>query len=237
MLYQRYFIRMNQSNMTHLLGLLLAMCAILGVLQIVLAINTTRIKDELPLNYSNKNAIESTSPWPMETTQFFEEEEKEESGPENPPESIEITTTTTQKPILRIYNDISSRRKSDISLLDRIKNPNIRTTNYLNITKPRNNEDDNGGGYSEVTHFRERIQNSDINFRYKTMRNKTDNNKGKRSVRSVKIVRRRREARVADLTNNGTSRNETLTQQDDYHIGTGLTLSCCLLVYSGKFFL
>ncbi|XP_063224763.1 adenylate cyclase type 6 [Bacillus rossius redtenbacheri] len=34
MLYQRYFLRMNQSNMTHLLGLLLALCSVLGLLQI-----------------------------------------------------------------------------------------------------------------------------------------------------------------------------------------------------------
>ena len=34
MLYQRYFLRMNQSNMTHLLGLLLALCSILGLLQL-----------------------------------------------------------------------------------------------------------------------------------------------------------------------------------------------------------
>nr|CAD7456729.1 unnamed protein product [Timema tahoe] len=33
MLYQRYFLRMNQSNMTHLLGLLLALCLVLGLLQ------------------------------------------------------------------------------------------------------------------------------------------------------------------------------------------------------------
>jgi hypothetical protein len=34
MLYQRYFLRMNQSNMTHLLGLLLALCSVLGLLQL-----------------------------------------------------------------------------------------------------------------------------------------------------------------------------------------------------------
>ena len=34
MLYQRYFLRMNQSNMTHLLGLLLALCTVLGLLQL-----------------------------------------------------------------------------------------------------------------------------------------------------------------------------------------------------------
>jgi hypothetical protein len=38
MLYQRYFLRMNQSNMTHLLGLLLALCSVLGLLQLAAAL-------------------------------------------------------------------------------------------------------------------------------------------------------------------------------------------------------
>jgi hypothetical protein len=38
MLYQRYFLRMNQSNMTHLLGLLLALCSVLGLLQLTMAL-------------------------------------------------------------------------------------------------------------------------------------------------------------------------------------------------------
>lgn len=38
MLYQRYFLRMNQSNMTHLLGLLLALCSVIGLLQLAVAL-------------------------------------------------------------------------------------------------------------------------------------------------------------------------------------------------------
>jgi hypothetical protein len=38
MLYQRYFLRMNQSNMTHLLGLLLGLCSVLGLLQLSVAL-------------------------------------------------------------------------------------------------------------------------------------------------------------------------------------------------------
>lgn len=38
MLYQRYFLRMNQSNVTHLLGLLLALCSVIGLLQLVVAL-------------------------------------------------------------------------------------------------------------------------------------------------------------------------------------------------------
>lgn len=38
MLYQRYFLRMNQSNMTHLLGLLLVLCSVIGILQLAVAL-------------------------------------------------------------------------------------------------------------------------------------------------------------------------------------------------------
>ncbi|XP_069690634.1 adenylate cyclase type 6 isoform X2 [Periplaneta americana] len=38
MLYQRYFLRMNQSNMTHLLGLLLALCSVLGLFELATAL-------------------------------------------------------------------------------------------------------------------------------------------------------------------------------------------------------
>jgi len=38
MLYQRYFLRMNQSNVTHLLGLLLALFSVIGLLQLVVAL-------------------------------------------------------------------------------------------------------------------------------------------------------------------------------------------------------
>jgi hypothetical protein len=48
MLYQRYFLRMNQSNMTHLLGLLLALCSILGLLQLVAAFFSSSWGDREP---------------------------------------------------------------------------------------------------------------------------------------------------------------------------------------------
>lgn len=49
MLYQRYFLRMNQTNMTHLLGLLLATSVVLMVVQLrslVVAINADPDRDE-----------------------------------------------------------------------------------------------------------------------------------------------------------------------------------------------
>ncbi|KAG8242420.1 Adenylate cyclase type 5 [Homalodisca vitripennis] len=41
MLYQRYFLHTNQSHMTHLLGLLLGLCSVLGVGHLAFAVNVT----------------------------------------------------------------------------------------------------------------------------------------------------------------------------------------------------
>nr|CAD7194630.1 unnamed protein product [Timema douglasi] len=54
MLYQRYFLRMNQSNMTHLLGLLLALCLVLGLLQMA-AIFVSDPRDDNTLLHSQDN--------------------------------------------------------------------------------------------------------------------------------------------------------------------------------------
>lgn len=134
---------------------------------------------------------------------------------------------TTTKPafpevVQKIYHDPSIRRKSDIGLLKRINKPNIRPVNILQASKKTSDDEDEEEEYSEVTHFRERLQTSNTEMRYKTSRNKTQTRK-KRSTAW----------RSDEFGRDNATKNETVAQEHVYHIGTGLTLSCCLLVYSG----
>ncbi|KAK6627179.1 hypothetical protein RUM44_009656 [Polyplax serrata] len=245
MLYQRYFIRMNQSNMTHLLGLLLAMCSVLALLQLVLTItshghvyfkNIEEFKPNLTELVTNGNAMSqaSTTLEPAETAQQEADGTRmgttvaatELKPPDNPP---------SPPPLRRMYNPPENRKQSGIGLLERIRNPNARTTNYLNLTrKPAEDEDEeeeNEEDLKEVTHFRERIQMSNKKFRYKTSRNKTTGSgRQRRKVRFTddNVV-------VTDFPNEDILKNKTSEKNvvEDYHVGAGLTLLSCILVYSG----
>ncbi|XP_061719175.1 adenylate cyclase type 5-like isoform X2 [Cydia pomonella] len=82
MLYQRYFLRMNQTNMTHLLGLLLAvsmalmLCHIRGLLlaqeqlaeELALADSYTTLIADLDLLYYDSNLRTTTEPYGANTT-------------------------------------------------------------------------------------------------------------------------------------------------------------------------
>lgn len=240
MLYQRYFIRMNQSNMTHLLGLLLAMCVVLGILQLILTITTherVRIRTNLTdSNFTDPENLEkiTTTPGTVDPAEFSQVEETKTAA------STAATTTTEIKPpppIRRNYYAPDERQKSSISLLERIRNPNARKTNYLNLTAKKvedEYDEEEEQEITEYTHFRERIQMSNKDFRYKTSRNKT--NKSGRQKRKVNFS----DIAATDfpdeevLQNNFTSRTPEKKMADNYHIGAGLTLLSCILVYSGE---
>ncbi|EEB11764.1 adenylate cyclase, putative [Pediculus humanus corporis] len=246
MLYQRYFIRMNQSNMTHLLGLLLAMCAILGILQLILTITSRgRVNyekfDETPGNLTMNSDLESllSSISPREkiptTTQMI----LEESSPTVIAETKPPPPPPTPPPIRKIFHPLENRQKSSISLLERIRNPNMRTTNYLNLTKKKvvkedydddDDDDDDFEDVGEYTHFRERIQMSNKDFRYKTSRNKTNKQRVKRKVGTTDVTPKN--FLTEEIFKNKTLLNK-MNFSENYHLGTGITLVCCIIVYSG----
>ncbi|KAL0279830.1 UNVERIFIED_CONTAM: hypothetical protein PYX00_001308 [Menopon gallinae] len=221
MLYQRYFIRMNQNNMTHLLGLLIAMCAILGALQIILAVHATR-NNEMTSAMRRVNATEvaitpTPEPYTAETTPDYTFADEEPGT---------TTSTTTAAPVRRIYHDSSTRGRSTIDFLERLRNPHARTTNYLNLTKKPGDEDDE----REITHFRERIQLGRKDMRYKTYRNKTE---GGRSRRSSEDEEPLMEDAVGMEAPPLSERSDVPAPVERYHLGTGITLVVCILVYSG----
>lgn len=228
MLYQRYFIRMNQSNMTHLLGLLIAMCAILGLLQLVLMITSQKDIHTKQFEQLKVNTTEVTTETAILTSILMETTEESTTEASITPTTLQATTPP---PIQRVYFDPGTRQKSSISLLERIRNPNMRTTNYLNLTakKVPDYEDEEEEEVQEITHFRERIQMSGKDFRYKTSRNKTS-----------RTGRARRKVNFGDVppsapSNDSVLKNQTLGSQmiNGYHIGAGLTLLFCILIYSG----
>ena len=235
---------MNQSNMTHLLGLLLAMCAILGILQLILTITSRgRVNyekfDETPGNLTMNSDLESllsiSSISPREkiptTTQMI----LEESSPTVIAETKPPPPPPTPPPIRKIFHPLENRQKSSISLLERIRNPNMRTTNYLNLTKKKvvkedYDDDDDFEDVGEYTHFRERIQMSNKDFRYKTSRNKTNKQRVKRKVGTTDVTPKN--FLTEEIFKNKTLLNK-MNFSENYHLGTGITLVCCIIVYSG----
>lgn len=219
---------MNQNNMTHLLGLLIAMCAILGALQIVLAVHATR-NDEMTNINSRVNATESTVTYTPEpyTAESTPDHSLTDEEPGTTSATSTTTSTTTASPFRRIF-ETSTRGRSTIDFLERLRNPNARTTNYLNLTKKPGEEDDG----REITHFRERIQMERKEMRYKTYRNKTE---GGRSRRSSEDEEPRMEyaAGVERPPLESEKRSEVPAPVEKYHLGTGITLAACILVYSG----
>lgn len=222
------------------------MCSVLALLQLVLTItshghvyfkNIEEFKPNLTELVTNGNAMSqaSTTLEPAETAQQEADGTRmgttvaatELKPPDNPP---------SPPPLRRMYNPPENRKQSGIGLLERIRNPNARTTNYLNLTrKPAEDEDEeeeNEEDLKEVTHFRERIQMSNKKFRYKTSRNKTTGSgRQRRKVRFTddNVV-------VTDFPNEDILKNKTSEKNvvEDYHVGAGLTLLSCILVYSGE---
>lgn len=202
MLYQRYFIRVNQSNMTHLLGLLIVMCVALAVIQAALSLKPRPFK------------VKSRSP-ELTTIESIEmiSEDLSTTGMDS---LISPDPVPTPNYVPKPQYD-NKRTKSVISLLERMQNPNAKTTNYLQKTQ---------APAEEVTHFRERIQTGEKVFRYKTSRNKTDS-RGKREIEGTE-----NELSPKPFMNRNSTEEEGMATT--YHVGIGLTLSGCILTYFGK---
>lgn len=208
MLYQRYFIRVNQSNMTHLLGLLIVMCVALGVIQAALSLKPRpfKVKSRSP-EFTTIDSIE------MISNDFSTTESLISSSPDPAP------TPNYVPAVVKNAHDSDMKRKSGLSLLERMRNPNVKTTNYLQKTR---------APADEVTHFRERMQKSEQEFRYKTYRNKTGS-RGKREI--IESVVNELPSSKFTLKQNSTEDEGMATT---YHVGIGLTLSGCILTYFGK---
>lgn len=236
------------------------MCVVFGIIQTALFLNppsakeisspfenittlagpTENMSQEIVTTAATDEIVDRTEPPTMPTP----------PPPALPPPTQENVPETSKGN----YQDVNSRRKSSISLLERIKNPNTKTTNYLQKT--------NNVGADEVTHFRERIQTGEHDFRYKTSRNKTES-RGKRELergegepglwKSYPTIRRRffiessavnevgdrymdRRKRSAvgssNKTEGGAAESAALTGH--FHIAIGLTLFSCVVIYSGN---